>query len=159
MPSQELNMLKEGDKAPDFELKDQNGKLHRLADYRGKTVVVYFYPKDDTPGCTKEACSIRDNWAELKKRGIVVLGVSGDNEESHAAFAKKYNLPFPLLADTDRKVINAFGTWGEKSLYGKIMQGILRTTFIIDGTGTIVKVIGKVDTANHAQQIIENLGE
>ncbi len=152
-------MLKKGDKAPDFELKDQNGKLHRLADYHGKTVVVYFYPKDDTPGCTKEACSIRDGWAELKKRGVIVLGVSGDSKESHAVFATKYNLPFPLLADTDRKVINAFGAWGEKSLYGKIMQGILRTTFIIDGRETIVKVIEKVDTGNHAKQIIENLDE
>ncbi len=150
-------MLKEGDKAPEFELKDQNGKTHKLSGYRGKTVVVYFYPKDDTPGCTKEACSIRDGWIELQKRGIIVLGISADDEKSHAAFAGKYNLPFPLLADTDRKVINAFGAWGKKSLYGKIMQGIFRTTFIIDGRGVIQKVITKVDTEHHAEQILREL--
>ncbi len=147
-------MLKEGDKAPDFELKDQNGKAHKLSSYLGKKVVVYFYPKDDTPGCTKEACSIRDGWTILQKAGYVVLGISADDEKSHAAFAKKYNLPFPLLADTNRKVINAFGAWGEKSLYGKIMQGIFRTTFIIDGNGIIERAITKVDTEHHAEQIL-----
>ena len=150
-------MLNEGDKAPEFALKDQNGKTHKLSDYRGKTVVVYFYPKDDTPGCTKEACSIRDGWMELQKRGVIVFGISADDEKSHAAFAKKFNLQFPLLADADRKVINAFGAWGEKSLYGKIMQGIFRTTFIIDGNGVISKVIKKVDTEHHAEQILSEI--
>ncbi len=150
-------MLKEGDKAPDFELKDQNGKLHKLGDYRGKTVVLYFYPKDDTPGCTKEACSIRDGWKKLQKAGLVILGVSADSVESHSKFAAKYNLPFPLLADVERKTIQAYGAWGEKNLYGKIMQGIFRTTFIIGKSGAIEKVIGKVDTANHADQIMSTL--
>ena len=150
-------MLKEGDAAPDFELKDQHGKTHRLSDYRGKTVVVYFYPKDDTPGCIKEACSIRDNWEKLLKAGLVILGISADNEQSHSNFAVKYNLPFPLLADVGRKTIQAYGAWGEKNLYGKIMQGIFRITFIIGKNGVIEKVIGKVDTANHAYQIMEQL--
>ena len=150
-------MLKEGDVAPDFELRDQNGKLHKLSDYRGKIVAVYFYPKDDTTGCTKQACSIRDSSKELQKAGIVVLGISGDDEKSHDTFAKKYNLPFPLLADSSKKTIQAYGAWGEKNLYGKIMQGIFRTTFIINGSGIIQTVISKVDTEHHAEQILQEL--
>ncbi len=148
-------MLKEGNNAPEFELADQNGKIHKLSDYRGKIVAVYFYPRDDTPGCTKQACSIRDGWKELQKAGVVVLGISADDEKSHGAFATKYSLSFPLLADTTRKTIQAYGAWGEKNLYGKIMQGIFRTTFIIDSKGIIKKVISKVDTEHHAEQILD----
>ncbi len=148
-------MLNEGDKAPDFELADQTGKVHKLSDYCGKIVAVYFYPRDDTPGCTKQACSIRDGWSELQKAGVVVLGISGDDEKSHGAFAAKYNLPFPLLADTTKKTIQAYGAWGEKNLYGKIMQGIFRTTFIINRSDVIQTVISKVDTEHHAEQILQ----
>ena len=146
--------LKAGDKAPVFSGKDQNGNPLSSADYAGKKLVLYFYPKDDTPGCTAQACNLRDNLSALQAAGYEVLGVSGDDEKSHQKFINKFNLNFPLLADTDHSVSEAFGVWKEKSMYGKTYMGIMRTTFLIDGTGNIERVIGKVDTAGHTAQII-----
>lgn len=153
-----MKKLKEGDKAPVFEGKDQGGKTVNLSDFRGKKVILYFYPKDDTPGCTLEACNLRDNHTELIKRGFEVLGVSPDSEKSHTRFAGKYNLPFPLIADTEKQILNEYGVWGEKNMYGKISMGVLRTTFIINEEGIIEKVFSKVDTKNHTKQILDGLG-
>lgn len=150
-------MLNKGDIAPDFSAKDQNGNLIELKDFRGKTVILYFYPKDDTPGCTKEACNFRDNYTMLMQKGIVVLGVSADDEESHKKFAEKFNLPFPLLADTDKKIIQSYGVWGEKNMYGKKSMGILRTTFVIDKDGKIQEIIKKVDTEAATEQILKKI--
>ncbi len=146
--------LKAGDKAPDFKAKDQNGDVVSLKDFKGKKLVLYFYPKDDTPTCTKEACNLRDNYATLKKKGYAIVGVSADEEKKHLKFIKKYGLPFPLLSDVDMKVINAFDVWGTKQFMGKIYDGINRTTFVIDEKGKIEKVITKVDSAAHAEQIL-----
>ncbi len=146
--------LQAGDVAPDFTSKDQDGKTVKLSDYKGKKVVLYFYPQDDTPTCTKEACNLRDNYDMLLKKGYVVLGVSPDNEKSHLKFIKKHNLPFPLLADTERAIVDAYGVWGEKTTFGKTYMGILRTTFVIDEQGVISEVIAKVDSANHTGQIL-----
>jgi peroxiredoxin Q/BCP len=147
--------LKVGDIAPDFSAKDQNGQLVQLQDFKGKTVILYFYPKDDTPGCTKEACNFRDNYTMLLNKGMVVLGVSADDEESHKKFAEKFNLPFPLLADVDKKIIESYGVWGEKNMYGKKSMGILRTTFVIDTEGKIQEIIKKVDTEAATEQILK----
>lgn len=146
--------LQAGDKAPDFTSKDQDGKEVKLSDYRGKKVVLYFYPQDDTPTCTKEACNLRDNYEVLLKNGYVVLGVSPDTEKSHLKFIKKHKLPFPLLADTERAIVDAYGVWGEKTTFGKTYMGLLRTTFVIDEQGIISEVISKVDSANHTDQIL-----
>ena len=145
--------LKEGLKAPSFEGIDQNGKVVKLSDFTGKKVVLYFYPKDNTPGCTAEACNLRDNYQSLLKKGFAVIGVSPDNEKSHKGFAGKYSLPFPLIADTSKKILNDYGVWGEKKLYGKSYFGVIRTTFVIDEKGIIEKIITKVDTAGHTEQI------
>jgi len=153
-----MKKLKEGDKAPAFEGKDQNGKTISLSDFLGKKVILYFYPKDDTPGCTLEACNLRDNHTELIKRGFEVLGVSPDSEKSHTRFAGKYNLPFPLIADTEKQILKEFGAWGEKKMYGKTSEGVLRTTFVINEEGIIEKVFSKVDTKNHTKQILDGLG-
>ena len=150
-------MLKEGDLAPDFELPDQNGDLHKLSDYRGKKVVLYFYPKDDTPGCTKEACSFRDSFGDFRKHGIVVLGVSKDSEKSHARFQEKYSLPFSLLSDTDTKVSQAYEAWGEKKFMGKEMVGMNRITYVIDEDGRILKAYEKVKPQYHAQEILNDI--
>lgn len=150
-------MLKEGDKAPDFGVKDQDGRLHQLSDYKGKKIALYFYPKDLTPGCTTQSCNLRDNYTDLKKAGIEVIGVSADTEKKHVQFIDKHQLPFTLLADTDKKLINAYGVWGPKKFMGKEFDGINRTTFIIDEQGFIKKIIDKVETKNHAQQIINIL--
>ncbi|RAJ92096.1 peroxiredoxin Q/BCP [Larkinella arboricola] len=147
--------LQIGDAAPDFETRDQNGNPVRLSDFRGRKVVLYFYPKDDTPGCTAEACSLRDNYEHLQKVGYEVLGVSVDDEKSHQKFIKKYNLPFPLLADTDHKIVEAYDVWHEKSMYGRKFMGIVRTTFLIDEQGTISEIITKIDTEKHAEQILK----
>ena len=147
-------MLKEGDRIPDFELKDQNGKTMRAADYAGKTLVVYFYPKDDTPGCTKEACAFRDVYAEIRARGAVVVGVSADSTDSHLKFAEKFELPFALLADPDKVLINGFGAWGEKQMYGKTYEGILRSTFVVGGDGIVKKAFPKVSPEGHAAEIL-----
>lgn len=150
-------MLKTGDTAPDFTLPDQAGTPVSLSGFRGRTVVLYFYPKDNTPGCTNEACSFRDHYAALQEKGVVVLGVSPDSEASHQKFASKHDLPFPLLADTDHAVAEAFGAWGEKSLYGRKFMGLLRSTFLIDGDGVIRHVWKKPKTAIHAEEVLAKL--
>ncbi|MCS7161960.1 MAG: thioredoxin-dependent thiol peroxidase [Bacteroidia bacterium] len=143
-----------GAPAPDFAAYDQNGTLRRLSDYRGQKVILYFYPKDDTPGCTKEACNLRDYYAALQAAGYAVLGVSADDVESHKKFAQKYQLPFSLLADPNKEIIKAYGAWGTKKLYGRTYEGPLRITFIIDEEGRIARIIEKVETDKHAQQIL-----
>lgn len=150
-------MLAVGEKAPDFELMDQTGKKHRLGDYAGKWVVLYFYPKDDTPGCTKEACAFRDSYVDLKKQGVVVLGVSKDTVTSHDKFAKKYALPFPLLADEEKHVIKAYEAWGVKKFMGREFEGTLRVSYLIDPMGKIHKAYAKVKPATHAQKILADL--
>ena len=147
--------LEVGDIAPDFTSKDQNGEKVKLSDFIGKKVVLYFYPQDNTPTCTKEACNLRDNYEMLLSKGYVVLGVSPDNETSHLKFIKKHNLPFPLLADTERAIVDSYGVWAEKTTFGKTYMGIIRTTFVIDEKGVIQEVISKVDSANHAEQILK----
>lgn len=150
-----MTKLKEGQKAPDFKAKDQDGNEITLGQFAGKKVVLYFYPKDDTPGCTAEACDFRDNYQGLLAKGIAVLGVSVDDEKSHQKFVKKHSLPFTLLADTDKKIVEDYGVWGEKNMYGKIYMGTNRTTFIIDEEGTIAHIITKVDTKNSTAQVLE----
>ena len=135
--------LTEGEKAPTFKAKDQNGKAVSLADFKGKKVVLYFYPEDDTPTCTVEACNLRDNYKILQDKGLVVLGVSPDDEKKHKKFEEKYKLPFTLLADPDKKIINKYGVWGEKNLYGRKYMGLHRTTFLIDEKGVIQKIFKK----------------
>ena len=152
-------MLKEGDKAPDFSAKDQDGNDVNLADLKGRRVVLYFYPKDDTPGCTKEACSFRDADDVYKEKNIRVLGVSTDSEKSHQKFISKFNLPFTLLADTDKKIVEDYGVWGEKSMYGKKYMGTNRKTFLIDEEGKIKKVFDKVNVSEHADEVLEAFGE
>jgi peroxiredoxin Q/BCP len=151
--------IAEGKSAPDFTLPDETGKKHKLSDYRGKTVVLYFYPADDTPGCTKEACDFRDDYLKYKAAGAVVLGVSPDDEASHDKFKAKYKLPFPLLADTDHKVAEKYGVWAEKSMFGKKYMGIVRSTFIIDGDGKVAKAYEKVKVVSHSQNILADLAE
>ena len=150
-------MLNIGDTAPDFTLPDQAGTPVSLSGFRGRTVVVYFYPKDNTPGCTNEACSFRDHYAALQDQGVVVLGVSPDSVASHQKFASKHDLPFPLLADTEHAVAESFGAWGEKSLYGRKFMGLLRSTFLIDGDGVIRHVWKKPKTAIHAEEVLAKL--
>lgn len=145
--------LKPGDIAPDFTSKDQQGRPVSLSNYKGKKIVLYFYPKDSTPGCTAEACDFRDNYHALISKGIEVIGVSVDDEKSHQKFATKFNLPFTLIADTDHVLVNAYGVWGEKNMYGKKFMGINRTTFVIDENGRIAHVISKVDTKNPTAQV------
>jgi peroxiredoxin Q/BCP len=147
--------LKVGSKAPAFKGKDQDGNSISLSDFKGKKLIVFFYPKDNTPGCTAEACSLRDNYALLQKNGFELLGISVDDEKSHQKFITKHSLPFPLLADTDQKVVNAFGVWVEKSMYGRTYMGTARKTFIIDEEGKISNIIEKVDTKDHANQILD----
>jgi peroxiredoxin Q/BCP len=149
--------LTEGQKAPDFKAKDQNGKSISLSDFSGKDVILYFYPKDDTPGCTAEACSFRDNYQSLLKEGFEVLGVSTDDEKSHQKFITKYSLPFSLIADTDKKIVEAYGVWVEKNMYGKKYMGVARKTFIIDKKGLIRKIIDKVDTKNSSGQVLDSI--
>ncbi|SHM25725.1 peroxiredoxin Q/BCP [Chitinophaga jiangningensis] len=147
--------LKEGDKAPVFKGKDQHGKTVSLTDFKGKRVVLYFYPKDMTPGCTAQACNLRDNYSDLLKKGYAVVGVSTDSEQSHQKFIEKYELPFTLLADEDKKIVNQYGVWGEKKMMGKTYDGIHRTTFLINGEGVIDHIIKKPDTKNHTEEILE----
>ena len=145
--------LKKGDKAPNFSAKDQDGKLHTFADYKGKKLVVFFYPKANTPGCTAEACDLRDNYARFTEDNYALLGVSADSEKAQLKFKEKYEFPFPLLADEDKEVIQAFGVWGPKKFMGREYDGIHRTTFIIDENGIIENVISDVKTKVHAEQI------
>lgn len=149
-----MTNLKPGDKAPDFSGKDQDGNLHKLTDYSGKKLVVFFYPKASTPGCTAEACNLRDNWSKFQEEGYEILGVSADSARRQTNFKAKNELPFPLLADEDKAVIEAFGVWGPKKFMGRTYDGIHRTTFVIDETGTIKEVITKVKTKAHAEQIL-----
>lgn len=150
--------LKEGDIAPDFTAKDQNGNDVTLSSFKGKNVILYFYPKDDTPGCTLEACSFRDNYQSLVGQGFEVIGVSTDDEKSHKKFEKKFNLPFTLIADNDKKIVEEYGVWVEKSMYGKTYMGTARTTFLINSLGTIQNIISKVDNQNATQQVLDLLG-
>ena len=151
--------IEEGKAAPAFSLKDANGKTVALKDFKGKNVVVYFYPKDDTPGCTKEACAFRDNFPKFRKLGVEVLGVSTDGEKAHQKFIAKYELPFRLLADDDKKIVEAFGVWGEKSLYGRKYMGTNRVTYLIDEAGKIAAVWPKVKPETHAAEILAKLNE
>lgn len=149
--------LKLKQKAPQFKTVDQNGKLHELKEWQGKWLILYFYPKDDTPGCTKEACSFRDNFAKFKKKRIVVVGISADDKKTHKRFAKKYNLPFMLLADNKKEVIKKYNVWGKKTFMGHSYLGIKRTTFLIDPSGKVAKIYENVKPDDHALQIIEDL--
>ncbi|SEJ47077.1 peroxiredoxin Q/BCP [Dyadobacter koreensis] len=146
--------LQTGDPAPEILAKDQSGNEVKLSDFKGKKVILYFYPKDDTPGCTAQACNLRDNYDSLLSKGYTVLGVSVDDEKSHQKFIKKFDLPFPLLADTDHTIVEAYGVWVEKSMYGRTYMGTARTTFVIDENGIISEIIQKVDTKNHTDQIL-----
>jgi len=150
-----MTTLKTGDKAPNFSGSDQNGTSHTLADYKGKKLVVFFYPKASTPGCTAEACDLRDNYARFQANNYALLGVSADSAKAQAKFIEKYDLPFPLLADEDKSVIQAFGVWGPKKFMGKEYDGIHRTTFVIDEKGIIEEVISDVKTKAHAAQILK----
>ena len=150
-------MLKEGDKAPDFTTTDDQGNKISLKDFRGKKVVLYFYPKDNTPGCTKEACDFRDNFARIKRAGAVVLGISPEGEKSHTKFKTKFDLTFPLLVDEDKKIVNAYGVWDKKSLYGRVFMGTVRTTFLIDEKGKIAKIFPKVKVTGHVDAVLEAL--
>lgn len=152
-----MALKKEGEKAPDFTAKDQNGREVSLSDYRGKKVILYFYPKDSTPGCTKEACDFRDNYQSLVADGFEVIGVSADSEKSHQKFIAKHDLPFTLISDPDKEVIGKYGAWGKKKFMGREFDGILRSTFVIDENGTIEKVIDKVKTKEATKQVLESL--
>lgn len=154
-----MTHLAEGEKAPDFKAKDQNGNTVALKDFKGKKVVLYFYPEDDTPTCTIEACNLRDNYTELKKAGLVVIGVSPDDKKSHKKFEEKYSLPFILLEDPEKKIINKYGVWGEKNLYGRKFMGLHRTTFLIGEDGTIIKIFKKPKSKIHSEEILNSLGK
>ena len=144
--------------APDFELRDETGTPRKLSDYRGKNVVLYFYPKDDTPGCTREACNFRDDYSAYEKAGVVILGVSPDDVKSHAKFKKKFQLPFPLLADEGHKACDLYGVWGPKKFMGREYEGVLRTTFLIDEEGRIARVFENVHPAEHSAELLSELG-
>jgi peroxiredoxin Q/BCP len=150
-------MVEIGKKAPDFVLPDRAGTKHRLSDYKGRPVVLYFYPRDDTPGCTKEACSFRDGFSDFKKRGVEVLGISIDDEASHGKFIDKYKLPFVLLSDKNKKVVEKYGVWVEKNMYGRKYFGTVRKTFLINKDGKIVHIFNKVKPENHAQEVLDKL--
>lgn len=147
--------LRKGTKAPDFSLPDQDGNIVSLNDFKGKKLAVYFYPKDNTPTCTEQACNLRDNIPKLKKAGIYVIGVSMDSEKRHKNFERKYSLPFPLLADVDGKMVKAYKVWGQKMLFGREYMGILRTTYLVNEEGKIAHVIDKVTAKDHARQILD----
>ena len=151
--------LKIGAKAPAFSLKDTNGNTVKLADFKGQKVVLYFYPKDMTPGCTKEACAFRDDYGELQQRGVVVLGVSADEQKAHQKFTEKYALPFPLLSDPDHTMMEKYHAWGEKTLYGRKYMGILRVTYIIDEEGKVVHFFAKVKPETHSQDVLKVLDQ
>lgn len=151
-----MTKLKEGDKAPDFKVVNEFGDEMTLADFSNKKLVLYFYPKDNTPGCTLESCNLRDHYVDLKNKGFEVLGVSADSEASHQKFIKKHKLPFHLLADTEKEVLNAYGVWGPKKFMGRTFDGIHRTTFVIDENGIIERVFTKVQTKQHTEQILES---
>lgn len=149
-----MTHLKPGDTAPGFSFKNQEGKISSLENFKNKKLILYFYPKDNTPGCTAEACNLKDNFQILKDKGFEIIGVSPDNDTSHSKFISKYDLPFELIPDTEKKILKTYGVWGEKKMFGKVKEGVFRTTFVIDETGKIEKVFKKVQTKNHAQQIL-----
>ena len=149
--------LETGDKAPNFNGKDQNGNKISLSDFKGKKLILFIYPEDDTPTCTATACNLRDNFGELQKKGFAIVGLSADDEDSHKRYADKFSLRFPLIADTSKKILNDYEAWGEKNLYGHIYIGIIRKTYIIDEHGVILKIIKKVRAEEHSQQILEAL--
>ncbi len=151
-------MLKAGDMAPGFSLEDASGRARSLSEWKGRKIILYFYPKDDTPGCTKEACGFRDRHAEISSKGAIVVGISADKPASHAKFAEKYGLPFVLLSDPEHRALEAYGVWGEKKLYGKVFMGITRSTFLIDEEGRIAKAWPKVSPEGHAEELLEALG-
>ena len=148
-------MLKEGTKAPDFTLPDQNGKLHSLSEYRGKRVILYFYPKDNTSGCTKQACGFAERYPQFREKGAVIIGINKDTVESHKKFEEKYGLPFTLLSDTGLDVLKAYDVWKEKNNYGKVTMGIVRTTYLIDENGVIIRAMDKVKAAENPQEMLE----
>ena len=150
-------MLEVGTKAPTFTLPDQNGDMHSLEDYRGQKVILYFYPKDNTAGCTKQACGFAERYPQIQEKGAVVLGVSKDSVKSHKNFEEKYSLPFTLLSDPEHKVLEMYGAWGEKKNYGKVSMGTIRTTYLIDEEGTIIKAMGKVKAADNPAQMLDAL--
>jgi peroxiredoxin Q/BCP len=152
-----MTHLKEGDRAPKFEFTDHNGEKKSLDQFLGKKVILYFYPKDNTPGCTMEACNLRDNYKDLKDLGYEVIGVSADSEKSHNNFRSKYSLPFFLISDTEKKVLQDYGVWGEKKMMGRTYMGIRRLTFVIDEKGIIQKIFNKVKTKAHTEQILEEM--
>lgn len=152
-------MLETGTKAPDFSLPDQDGVMHSLSRYRGKKVILYFYPRDNTPGCTKQACGFRDLYPQFTEKGAVVLGVSKDSVASHKKFQEKYQLSFPILSDTELQFIQAYDVWKEKKLYGKVSMGVVRTTYLIDENGIISKAFGKVKAAQNPEQMLEELND
>ena len=152
-----MSKVKEGDLAPAISAVDQNGEKITLKEYQGKKVVLYFYPKDNTPGCTAESCDLRDNYSRFLEQGFEIIGISADSEKSHRKFISKFALPFRLISDTDKKVLQDYGAWGEKKLYGKSYMGILRKTFIIDEKGYVEKIIEAVKTKEHSKQIFEEL--
>ena len=149
-----MTHLKEGDQAPDFSGPNQNGETISLGDFKGQKLVIFFYPKDNTPTCTEEACNLRDNYGLLKKNGYAIVGVSADSQRKHQNFIKKFDLPFPLIADTEQTMLNAYGVWGEKQMFGKKYMGIFRTTFVINENGKIERIISKVTAKDHAAQIL-----
>lgn len=151
--------LKINQKAPDFKLKDQNGKIHKLSDYKGKWVLIYFYPKDNTPGCTKQACEIRDNFFDFQNLDIVVLGISTDSVESHKKFKEKYKLPFTLLSDDKKEVVKKYGVWGKKKFLGKTFEGVIRTSFLINPQGKIEKIYENVKPEKHAKEVLEDFSK
>ncbi len=152
-----MTHLKEGDKAPDINAIDSNGNTINLSELKGKKVILYFYPKDNTPGCTAEACNLKENYEKLLENGFKIIGVSADNEKSHQSFTEKYDLPFSLIPDTEKKIILDYGVWGNKKFMGRSYDGIHRITFVISEKGTIQKIFTKVDTKNHTHQILEEL--
>ena len=147
-------ILSAGNKAPEFELMDSEGHLHKLSDYRGETIVLYFYPRDNTPGCTAEACSFRDAYADFREAGVEVIGISPDSERSHSKFIEKFELPFTLLSDPEHKVCESYGAWGVKKMRGREYEGVYRTTFIIDPDGLIKQVFENVKPADHSQEVL-----
>ena len=156
--STSVDMPEAGAKAPAFSGKTQDGSTVSSGDFKGRKLALYFYPRDNTPGCTKQACNIRDNWSTLGEHGVAVVGVSDDPVDKHAGFADKYQLPFPLIADTEREIMSVYGTYGPKNMYGKMVKGTKRTTFLIDEDGTIVKVIKRPKTDDHAAEILKGFG-
>jgi len=153
-----MSMLKEGDKAPTFSAHIESGATVSLADYASKKLILFFYPKDDTPSCTAENCNLRDNYTLLQEKGYEILGVSPDTAKKHTKFKEKYQLPFPLIPDTEQELLKAYGVWGEKQMYGRTYEGVLRTTFVINEAGVIEKIFSKVETKSHAEQILGSVG-